>query len=99
MLEQFSRADAGRLRVIGVSFQDINSDSVAFVKRLHLTFPALLDDPDGPVGTRYGVRGLPQTVFVDPDGIVRGRVFGQTSRKDLLPAIADLLAGRNIRPV
>ena len=99
VLEQFARADTGRLQVVGVSFQDLNSDSVAFVKRLGITFPALLDDPDGPVGTRYGVRGLPQTVFVDARGVVRGRVYGQTSHKALAPAIDDLLHDRDIRPV
>ena len=99
VLEQFARDDAGRLRVIGVSFEDLPSDSVAFVKRLHVTFPALLDDPSGPVAIRYGVRGIPQTVFIDAHGIVRGRVYGQTSRTALQPAIDDLLRGVNIRPV
>jgi cytochrome c biogenesis protein CcmG, thiol:disulfide interchange protein DsbE len=99
VLEQFARDDADRLRVIGVSFQDLPSDSVAFVKRLHVTFPALLDDPSSPIANRYGVRGIPQTVFVDARGIVRGRVYGQTSRKALQPAIDDLLAGVDIRPV
>ena len=99
VLEQFARDDADRLRVIGVSFQDLASDSVAFVDRLHVTFPALLDDPSGPVAQRYGVRGIPQTVFVDAHGIVRGRIYGETSRRALQPAIDDLLHGVDIRPV
>ncbi len=64
-----------------------------------MTFPTLLDSPDGPIAERYGVRGIPQTIFVDKQGVVRGRVYGETSRKALQPAIADLLAGRNIRTV
>jgi hypothetical protein len=64
-----------------------------------VTFPALLDDPAGPIATRYGVRGIPQTVFVDARGIVRGRVYGETSRRGLAPAVDDLLHGRDIRPV
>ena len=99
VLEEFARADADRLRVIGVSFEDLASDSAAFVERLHVTFPALLDDPTGPIARRYGVRGIPQTVLVDARGIVRGRVYGQTSRSALQPAIDDLLAGRDIRPL
>ena len=96
MLEQFQR-ESDALQVVGVSYQDLTSDSVAFVRRLHVTFPALLDAPDGPIAQRYGVRGIPQTVFVDARGVVRGRIYGETSRRALQPAISDLLAGRNIR--
>jgi len=99
VLQDFAQAEAGRLQVIGVSFQDLKSDSVAFVRRLKVTFPALLDDPSAPVAARYGVRGIPQTIFVDSRGVVRGRVYGQTSHAALQPAIEDLLHGVNIRPV
>ena len=51
------------------------------------------------MASRYGIRGIPQTVFVDAHGIVRGRVYGQTSRSALAPAISDLLHGVDIRPI
>ena len=98
VLQQFARDD-GRLRVLGINFQDLAADTATFVDRLRVTFPALLEDPTGPVAQRYGIRGIPQTVFVDRHGIVRGRVYGETSHQALAPAIADLLAGRNIRPI
>lgn len=99
VLQHFARADAGRLQVIGVNFQDLPSDTANFVRQLHITFPALLEDPRGPVADRYGILGIPQTVFVDAHGIVRGRVYGQTSQPALEPAIEDLIRGVNIRPV
>ena len=99
VLEQFAREHGGALQVVAISFRDLSTDSVDFVHRLGITYPALLDDPSAPVAQRYGVRGIPQTVFIDSRGVVRGRVYGVTSRRELAPAIDDLLAGRNIRPV
>ena len=69
------------------------------MRRLGVTFPALLDKPTSPVAERYGVRAIPQTIFIDAGGVVRGRVYGETSHKGLQPAIDDLMAGRNIRPI
>jgi len=99
VLQKFAHDDGDRMHVVAINYQDLSSDSVDFVHRLGLTYPALLDDPAAPVARRYGVRGIPQTVFVDDRGVVRGRVYGVTSEKELAPAIDDLLAGRNIRPI
>src|SRR4051794_38596714 len=99
VLEQLAKEDGGRLKVVGVSFKDLQSDSVDFVKQLGVTFPALLDAPEAPVAQRYGVRGIPQTVFIDGRGVVRGRAYGATSREALQPAVDDLLAGRDVRAI
>ena len=99
VLERFQHDEAGNLAVIGINYQDLPSDTKAFVRRLHVTFPALVEDADSPIAEQYGVRGIPQTLFIDARGVVRGRVYGETSRRALQPAIGDLLHGRNVRAV
>ena len=99
MLEHFARDDATRLRVIGVNFRTCRATPrTSCVGSTSPSRPSL-EDPSGPVADRYGMLGIPQTVFVDAHGIVRGRVYGQTSRHALQPAIDDLLRGVDIRPV
>ena len=46
-----------------------------------------------------GVGLSSQIVLYTSFGVVRGRVYGVTSHDELQPAIDDLLAGRDIRPV
>jgi cytochrome c biogenesis protein CcmG/thiol:disulfide interchange protein DsbE len=66
-----------RLAVVGVSFEDIDDDARQFAKQEHSTWPLAVDIDDGLAARTYGVRSVPTTYFVTPDGIVADRVFGQ----------------------
>jgi cytochrome c biogenesis protein CcmG/thiol:disulfide interchange protein DsbE len=79
-----------RLAVIGVTFQDIPSDSRAFVKRQQATWPQGVDD-GGAVASAFGVRAIPQSFFVRADGTIAARVFGFTSGSALAGPLAELL--------
>lgn len=48
----------------------------AFIKKLGVTYPVLLDEQSA-IAKRYGVVGLPTTYFVDSKGVVRGKVIGE----------------------
>lgn len=65
------------LVVLGVNTtnQDNEADAAAFVLEYGLTFPIPLDR-DGSVSSRYGLRGLPTTFFIDRKGIIRSVVVG-----------------------
>ena len=78
------------LEVIGVSYRDIASDGRAFAASRGATWQ-LARDPDGALAGRYGVRAIPQTFFIAPDGTVTSRVFGITSAKDLEAEIQAIL--------
>ena len=62
----------------------------AFIKRLGVTYPVLLDEQSA-IAKRYGVVGLPTTYFVDANGVVRGKVIGEADEAVFERHALDLL--------
>ncbi len=91
LLEAAHTGDPNGFDVLAVTFRDLRADAVQFTDRLGVTYPALFDT-DGNVGDRYGVSGIPQTWFIDADGVVQDRVFGITSKRALDEPLRALLA-------
>ncbi len=65
----------GRLVVLGVNYDEPRSDAQAFVDELGLTFPIVMDRGKR-VSREYLVQGLPTTVILDAEGVVRVRHVG-----------------------
>ena len=94
-LQQVQDRQPDQVAVIGVNYQDFAGDTRDFVNRLHVTFPALVEDStQNPVAQRYDVHAMPDTVFIDSRGVVRDRLYGQTSAGDLRDAINKLIPTR-----
>jgi peroxiredoxin len=70
-----------------------------FVENLKLSFPVLLDTTSE-VGRQYGVRGLPTSYVIDPDGLLIGAVIGARDwhRTEAKILIAGLLRQLAISP-
>lgn len=85
------RADrfADRLVVLGVNFDEPESDVRAFAEELDLTFPLLLD-PGAEVQELYRVLGYPTSVFIDQAGVIRALHVGIMSPTQLDGYLADL---------
>lgn len=91
-LQQVQQEEGRRVAVVGVNYQDIDSDTRDFVRRLNVTFPTLIEEPTSPVAQRYGVHEIPVTFFIDARGkIATTPLFGQSSRKALQPGLDVLL--------
>lgn len=65
------------LVIIGVNTQDANSDEGVrtFMRNTLVNFP-IVRDRDERVTRAYNVRGLPTTVFIDRQGIIRDIIVG-----------------------
>ena len=80
------REAAGDLTVLAVNFtpDDTRAAAQSFVEERDLPFPIAFDTSAGDIASRFGVRGLPATFFIDADGVLRSRVLGQVF-DELLP--------------
>jgi DsbE subfamily thiol:disulfide oxidoreductase len=78
------------LAVVGVTYQDIESDARRFVEEMDAAWPQAVDD-GGSVARSYGVRAIPLTFFVDADGRVADRVIGFSTEEALDRSLATIL--------
>ncbi|MEY2631849.1 MAG: hypothetical protein RIR00_503 [Pseudomonadota bacterium] len=64
------------LTVLAINAGQDRATVAAFIARLGISYPVLLDE-DAAIARRYAVVGLPTTYFVDPAGVVRAKLVGE----------------------
>ena len=72
----YQRHSSRGLQVLAINAGQDRATVAAFIGRIGVTYPALLDEKSV-VARSYGVVGLPTTYFVDGKGIVRGKIVGE----------------------
>ena len=82
--------DRGDVLFIGIDYVDTEPEARGYLKKFGITFP---NGPD--VGTRisqmFRINGVPETYFVDRDGILRFVQVGPFSSEDQIRGIIDPL--------
>ena len=92
LVRVYERYRASDVVFIGVLYQDSRDNGLKYVKDNGVTWPTASDD-DGRVAFAYGVFGIPETFFIDVDGIIQGRHIGPIDEATLVAAI-DCLRSR-----
>ncbi len=64
------------VHILGVNFNENESTVRQFVDAHAISFPILLE-PDDITRLVYGVRGLPRTIVIAPDGTIAHTIIGQ----------------------
>jgi len=78
MVEAYRAHKDSGLIILAVNGRDQETSMRAirrFVAEFQMSFPVLLDE-HGSVRKRYRLRGLPTSVFIGADGLVRGLIIG-----------------------
>ena len=78
------------LMVIAVNAGQNRQDVAAFISKIGVTYPALLDEKAA-ISRQYGVVALPTTYFVGADGMIRGKVLGEADEATFERLTVDLL--------
>lgn len=78
------------VRVVGVNYEDAVTDAQGFVKQYGVTYPSVRDT-GGDLATAFGVRGVPETFFIDSQfrffSLSAGSLQGDRSGTRILGAI------------
>ena len=78
---------------LAVVFEDTPANAKGFLRELGSDGTPLLD-ADGRTAIDYGVYGIPETFFIDSDGVIVGKKIGPSSYPFLAAEIGRLLGSR-----
>jgi cytochrome c biogenesis protein CcmG/thiol:disulfide interchange protein DsbE len=96
-LEAMSQRYRGRVQFVGVTFNDTREAARSLLDRAGVTYPAAFDAKSD-LAYDYGIRGMPTTVFIKPDGnLVEGKK-GEFSEVQLRTTIDRLFGSDSPSP-
>ena len=91
VLAEAHREYGDRVRIVGVLYQDVPADALDFLARYgDQGWPNVVDADD--LAIDYGTTGVPETFFIDADGIVRDKELGPVTAEVLDEKLAPLVA-------
>ena len=76
---------------LGMAIWDDPGDVLRHLGRFDVTYPNALDE-QGQIAVSFGVRGVPEKFFIDPDGLLVMKFTGPISPERLRQALDELLA-------
>ena len=91
VLEWGAREFGWQAQFLGVVFEDTEENAKQFLAQMGASFPQLIDQNSG-VAVAYGVAGVPETYFIDAQGIIRGKHVGPIDPQSLAGWIRELSA-------
>jgi cytochrome c biogenesis protein CcmG, thiol:disulfide interchange protein DsbE len=92
VLEWGQREFGQQAQFLGIVFEDTEDNARQFLNQYGASFPQLVD-LRSTVAVDYGVAGVPETYFIDTQGIIRGKHVGPIDPRSLKEWIDELSAG------
>jgi cytochrome c biogenesis protein CcmG/thiol:disulfide interchange protein DsbE len=87
-------AEREDVTVYGINYKDQPADAVAWLENLGNPYAAVGSDPKGTGAIAWGIRGVPETFIVGPEGRIRhhhvGPIHATELEEIILPMIEEL---------
>jgi len=83
------------VRFLGMAILDGRDAALAYMAKYHVPYPSVRD-ARGEISKNFGVTGVPETVFIDANGVIAAHYIGAFKDGQLGPVVQDLIAGRKI---
>ncbi len=80
----------GDVRVLGIDANDLRASAKAFVKKDRVTFPVAFDSNSTVTAGLFNFDTLPETVFLNDQGVVERVYFGAISISNFASGIEQL---------
>lgn len=77
---------------IGIAIWDGAQSAEDFVDEFDVPYPAGVDS-DGIITIDYGIKGIPEKIFIDADGVIRKKFVGPMDAATLRATLHSLLEG------
>lgn len=92
LLEATWRREKDRATFVGVDVQDFDPDALAFIQKYGITYPNGSGEA-GAISVAYGMRGVPETYFIAPDGRIVRKWSGPLTAAGLDQFLLELYRG------
>lgn len=94
VLMEFARQHV--VPIVGVDYKDKRDAGIDVMRKAGDPYNLVISDADGKVGFNYGVYGVPETYIIDKIGVIRYKLIGAVTprnlRDTLIPLITELQA-------
>lgn len=82
LVEAYERWSEIGVEFVGISIWDNEDDVNDFIKRHNITYPNGIDE-DGSIAVEFGVKGIPEKFFVNPQGEIVRKINGPNTSQSL----------------
>lgn len=89
VMEWGSRQFGAQAQFLGVAHEDSEQNIREYLAKNGSGYPQL-NDPQSAMAVDYGIAGVPETYFIDRNGIIRGKHIGPIDPQSLARRIQEL---------